>query len=63
MSDAAEMLDSALGFARQIREVDAVIKDSEAKPLLADLLTQLAGLKLAVTELVAENHALKKTHE
>lgn len=50
----------AIDLAKKIKKSADAIKDSEAKLLIADLMTQLAELKIKCSELVEQNSELKK---
>lgn len=51
---------TAIDIARKLKQSTDAVRDSETKLLVADLMNQLADLKITCSELVEENAELKK---
>jgi len=50
---------TAIDIARKLKQASDAIKDSESKLLIAELINQLAELKITCSELLTENSELK----
>ena len=61
MNEIISTVSSAIGLTKQLVDISEIIKNSEAKLIIADLQIQLAEVKMQLAELIDENRNLKKS--
>ena len=61
MNEIISTVSSAIGLTKQLINISDIVKNSEAKLIIADLQIQLAEVKMKLAELIEENTNLKNS--